>query len=254
MGINRLNTWAGMMGFCILRDAREDPLHLPTGPRDIPIAICDRTLRADGQLDYPVSEKPGEVWVPEAFGDAILANGKLLPYLDVEPALYRLRLLNASNGRFFRFSLANGAQFYQIASDQGLLAAPVPLKRVTLAPAERADILIDFSSLAGQHTELISDSFTILQFRVAASSNRANSSAKNGDVILSDPERSEGESKDLLFQNLEVKGTGFSPYISAPRGKGALAPEDRSRQNSTTPRASPSPAPSAPAVSPSTRT
>jgi len=169
MGINRLNTWAGMMGFCILRDAREALLNLPAGSRDIPILVCDRIFRADGQLDYPVSEKPGEVWVPEAFGEAILANGKLLPYLDVEPTLYRFRLLNGSNGRFFRFSLANGHQFHAIASDQGLLAAPVPLRRITLAPAERAEILIDFSSLAGQHIELISDSFSILQFRVGSS-------------------------------------------------------------------------------------
>ena len=194
MGINRLNTWAGMLGFCILRDAREDPLNLPSGPRDIPIAICDRTLRADGQLDYPVSEKPGEVWVPEAFGDAILANGKLQPYLDVEPTLYRFRLLNASNGRFFRLALSHPSpageplsrtpsaarqpseptpQFFAIASDQGLLAAPVPLRRITLAPAERGEILIDFSPFAGQHLELTSDSFTILQFRVAGSKNTA---------------------------------------------------------------------------------
>ncbi len=167
MGINRLNTYAGMLGFCILRDAREDPLNLPTGRHDIPILVCDRILRTDGQLDYPVSEKPGEVWVPEVFGDAILANGMLLPYVDVEPALYRFRLMNGSNGRFFRFSLANKHEFHQIASDQGLLTAPVSLKRLTLAPAERADILIDFSSLAGQRIELVSDSFQILQFRIA---------------------------------------------------------------------------------------
>jgi spore coat protein A len=167
MGINRLNTYAGMLGFCILRDAREDSLGLPTGRYDIPLLICDRMLRADGQLDYPVSQKPGEIWVPEVFGDAILANGKLLPYLDVEPMLYRFRVMNGANGRFFRISLANKAGFHQIATDQGLFRAPVPVKRTVLAPAERAEILIDFSSMAGQRVELISDSFQILQFRVA---------------------------------------------------------------------------------------
>jgi spore coat protein A len=166
MGINRLNSYAGMLGFCILRDPREDSLSLPTGRYDIPILITDRTLRADGQLDYPVSDKAGEVWVPEVFGNAILANGRVLPYLDVEPTLYRFRLMNGSNGRFYRLSLANHSEFHAIASDQGLLSAPVPLHRVTLGPAERADILIDFSSLAGQRTELISDSFQIMQFRV----------------------------------------------------------------------------------------
>lgn len=167
MGINRLNTYAGMMGFCIIRDPLEIQLGLPSGRYDIPLLICDRTLRADGRLDYPVSQKPGEVWVPEVFGDAILTNGKLLPYLDVEPTVYRFRILNGSNGRFFRFSLANKAAFHQIASDQGLLAAPVPLKRVVMAPAERADILIDFQSMAGQQVEFVSDSFSVLRFRVA---------------------------------------------------------------------------------------
>jgi spore coat protein A, manganese oxidase len=168
MGINRLNTYAGMLGFCILRDAREDALALPSGKYDVPLMVCDRTLRADGQLDYPVSLKPGEVWVPEAFGDGILTNGKLLPYLDVEPTVYRFRLMNGSNGRFFRFSLENREGFHQIASDQGLLAAPVPVKRVVMAPAERAEILIDFGAMAGQNVELISDSFRIMQFRVGA--------------------------------------------------------------------------------------
>ncbi len=171
MGINRLNTYAGMLGMCILHDAREELLSLPRGKYEIPLMICDRLLRTDGQLEYPVSEKRGEVWVPEVFGNAILANGKLLPYCEVEPALYRVRLMNGSNGRFFRFSLANGAEFYQIGSDQGLLPAAVPLKRVTMAPGERADLLIDFGAMRGEQVEFVSDSFTVLQFRVLKTAN-----------------------------------------------------------------------------------
>jgi spore coat protein A len=166
MGINRLNTYAGMMGMFIIRDPREDVYALPGGKYEIPLLVCDRMLKTDGQLEYPVSGKQGEVWVPEVFGNAILANGKLLPYFDVAPRLYRFRVMNGSNGRFFRFSLANGAEFYQIGSDQGLLTAPVKLKRVTMAPAERADILIDFSAMADERVNFVSDSFTILQFRV----------------------------------------------------------------------------------------
>jgi spore coat protein A len=167
MGINRLNTYAGMQGMFILRDPHEDSLGLPQGKYEIPLMVCDRILRTDGQLEYPLSEKKGEVWVPEVFGNAILANGKLMPYLDVEPTLYRFRVMNGSNGRFFRFSLANGAQFYQIGSDQGLFSAPVAVKRLTMAPGERADLLIDFSSMQGEKIEFISDSFFILQFRIA---------------------------------------------------------------------------------------
>jgi spore coat protein A len=166
MGINRLNTYAGMMGMFVIRDPREDVYTLPSGKYEIPLLICDRMLKTDGQLEYPVSEKPGEVWVPEVFGNAILANGKLLPYCDVEPRLYRVRVMNGSNGRFFRFSLENKAEFYQIGSDQGLLVAPVKLKRVTMAPGERADLLIDFTAMAGERVTLVSDSFSILQFRV----------------------------------------------------------------------------------------
>ncbi|QNI35207.1 multicopper oxidase domain-containing protein [Alloacidobacterium dinghuense] len=166
MGINRLNTYAGMMGMFIIRDPREDVYALPSGKYEIPLLICDRMLKTDGQLEYPVSEKTGEVWVPEVFGNAILANGKLLPYCEVEPRLYRFRVMNGSNGRFFRFSLESGAEFYQVGSDQGLLVAPAKLKRVTMAPGERADLLIDFSSMAGQRVNFVSDSFSILQFRV----------------------------------------------------------------------------------------
>jgi spore coat protein A, manganese oxidase len=166
MGINRLNIYAGLQGMFLVRDAQESQLGLPSGKYEIPLLICDRILQKDGQLIYPVSEKPGEVWVPEAFGEAMLANGKSQPFLDVEPRLYRFRVMNGANGRFFRFSLANQQEFFQIGSDQGLLAAPVRLKRVTMAPGERADLLIDFSAMASERVEWISDSFSILQFRV----------------------------------------------------------------------------------------
>jgi spore coat protein A, manganese oxidase len=167
MGINRLNIYAGLQGMFLVRDEQEVKLGLPTGKYEIPLLICDRILRKDGQLEYPVSQNPGEVWVPEAFGEAMLANGKLQPFLEVEPRMYRFRVMNGANGRFFRFSLSNKAEFHQIGSDQGLLAAPVPLKRVTMAPGERADLLIDFSTMAGETLEWISDSFNILQIRVA---------------------------------------------------------------------------------------
>jgi spore coat protein A len=166
MGINRLNTYAGMMGMFLVRSLLEENLGLPSGNYEIPLLLCDRILRADGQLEYPVSDKPGQIWVPEVFGDSILANGKLLPYCDVEPRLYHLRIMNGSNGRFFRLSLTTGISFLQIGSDQGLLGAPVEQKRLLLAPGERADLLIDFSTEAGKRFEMVSDTFPVLQFRV----------------------------------------------------------------------------------------
>src|SRR6201999_4357551 len=136
------------------------------------LLIADRLLRKDGQLVYPVSEHPDRPWVPEVFGNAILVNGKLLPYLDIEPRRYRLRIMNGSNGRFYRISLENGeakkTEMHVIGNDQGLLSAPVAVKRVPLAPAERVDIIVDFAAMAGTHVKLVSDSFDIMEFRVAA--------------------------------------------------------------------------------------
>jgi spore coat protein A, manganese oxidase len=167
MGINRLNIYAGLMGLFLIRDSVEDALNLPQGRYEIPMVIYDRMLKKDGQLDYPVSENSPNPWVPEVFGNAILVNGKLFPYLDVEPRKYRFRILNGSNGRFFHLSLANGESFHQIGSDQGLLAAPVAFRTLMIAPAERVDFIIDFGGHAGEEIILQNDAFVVMQFRVS---------------------------------------------------------------------------------------
>ena len=169
MGINRLNIYAGMQGLFIVRDPREDALQLPAGKYEVPLVITDRLFTRDGQLFYPVSENPQRPWVPEVFGNAILVNGRLLPYHEVEPRRYRLRLMNGSNGRFYRFGFSNRMAFEVITNDQGLLEAPVTAKRLPMAPAERADVVVDFAPLAGSTIRLVSDSFDILEFRVAQS-------------------------------------------------------------------------------------
>ena len=168
MGINRLNIYAGLQGMFLIRDAVEDALNLPSGRYEVPLLICDRYLRKDGQLEYPVSAIPGKPWVPEVFGNVVMVNGKVMPYLEVEPRKYRLRIVNGSNGRFYRLSFGDGHEFHVIGSDQGLLESPVPLRRLQLSPAERADVIVDFSGLAGQRIVLGSDSMQIMQFRVAA--------------------------------------------------------------------------------------
>lgn len=180
MGINRLNIYAGLFGLYLLRDELESRLNLPKGRYEIPLVIYDRLLRTDGRLYYPVSADPNAPWVPEVFGNAILVNGKLFPYLEVEPRVYRLRMLNASNARFYYFSLSNAQTFYQIGADQGLLAAPVPLQGLALAPAERADSLVDFSGLDGQNIVMKSDAYTVMQFRVGRTAGRSSSSIPSG--------------------------------------------------------------------------
>lgn len=166
MGLNRLNIYAGLIGMVVIRDEAEDALNLPRGGQEIPLVLFDRLFDQNGQLFYPVSEDPAHPWIPELFGNALLVNGKLFPYVEVEPRRYRLRLLNAANGRFFRLSLSNRQTFHQIGTDQGLLPAPVPLQSVLLAPAERADLIVDFSSLRGQQVVLMNEVLPLLQFRV----------------------------------------------------------------------------------------
>ncbi len=172
LGINRLNVFAGLFGAFIIRDEFEDSLNLPFGKYEIPLAICDRVFDLDGQLNYPVSDNPKSPWVPEVFGDAILVNGKLFPFLEVEPRKYRLRLLNGANGRFFRLSLSGGLPLHQIGTDQGLLPAPVTLSRLSIAPAERADLIVDFSESGGTNVILKNDNVNVMQFRVAAKGSR----------------------------------------------------------------------------------
>jgi spore coat protein A len=167
MGIERLNQYAGLFGFFIVRDDAEDGLALPRGKYEIPLAFADRLFSADGGLYYPDSGDPKAPWVPEVYGDAMLVNGKLTPFLEVEPRPYRFRLLNAANSRTFLLSLSNKQSYHQIGTDQGLLPAPVELNQVSLAPGERADIVIDFSGAQGQRITLNNQSWPLMQFRVA---------------------------------------------------------------------------------------
>ena len=107
-------------------------------------------------------------WLPEFFGNAYLVNGKILPYLDVEPRPYRFRIANVSNARFYTlFRSQTAPSFQQIATDGGLLPAPVSAKTLFLAPAERADIVIDFSRFRGEQMVLQNGVVEVMQFRVA---------------------------------------------------------------------------------------
>jgi spore coat protein A len=167
LGINRLNVFAGLLGAFFVRDEFEDGLDLPRGEYEIPLVIYDRIFDLHAQLNYPVSDDAKKPWTPDVFGDAFIVNGKLFPYLEVEPRKYRFRLLNGANARFFHLALSDGQVFHQIGTDQGLLPAPVRVERVNLAPAERADVVVDFSGLAGKNIVMTNDAFTVMQFRVA---------------------------------------------------------------------------------------
>ena len=172
LGINRLNVFAGLLGAYFVRDEFEDSLQLPRGNYEISLLMFDRIFDLASQLNYPVSPDPQKVWTPEVFGDAILINGKLFPYLDVEPRKYRFRLLNGSNARFLHLSLGDGHRFLQIGTDQGLLPAPLEHDRIFLAPGERVDLVVDFAELNGKALLLNNDMLPVLQFRVGKNASK----------------------------------------------------------------------------------
>ena len=175
MGLNRLNIYAGLVGMLLLRDQAEDQLELPSGKYELPLTLYDRDFTRDGQLFYPASADPARPWVSEFLADAILVNGKIKPFSNVEPPMYRLRMLNAANSRFFRIAVGAKTEvrkqsklmtIQQVGSDQGLLPAPVPLEVFTFAPGERADVLVDFRKLAGEKIYLKNGPQELMEFRV----------------------------------------------------------------------------------------
>jgi hypothetical protein len=78
-------------------------------------------------------------------GDKVLVNGKVWPFLEVAQGKYRFRVLNGSNHRIYTFALSDHHRFHVIGTDGGLLGAPVSVTQITMAPAERADIIVDFA-------------------------------------------------------------------------------------------------------------
>ena len=154
LGATRLNVVAGLAAGYILRDEFDTGIEdnangLPAGRFEIPLVIQDRMFTPDGSFRYPTSDIPGATWIGEYFGDVMLVNGKVWPYLDVEPRLYRLRFLNGCNARILTLRLP-GARMWQIGAEGGLWDRPARVGRLVLAPAERADVLVDFSSLSGE--------------------------------------------------------------------------------------------------------
>ncbi len=144
--------YRGLAGFHLIHDEAEEALRLPDGERDIPLMIVDRSFAADGSFRYPsvdasLTGTPGVTndYMSGVLGDCILVNGAPWPVLAVSTTKYRFRLLNASNARRYRLSLDDGPPFIQIGSDLGLLAEPVQHDRIDIAPAERFDVVVDFS-------------------------------------------------------------------------------------------------------------
>ncbi len=214
LGITRLNVYAGLAGFYIIRDHLEPRLKLPAGEYEVPLMIQDKSFNKDGSLFYPsepATPVPGVFpsIVPVFLGNTILVNGKVWPYHPVEPRKYRFRMVNGSNSRTYTLSLSTEQSFYQIGTDGGLLGKPVEIRTLTLAPAERADIIIDFSAFTGQNI-LLKNADTnlhtsqVMQFRVVLPL-KGKDTSKIPDVLY--PVEHINEALVSKVRNLTLSGT-----------------------------------------------
>jgi len=163
MDVTGRNIWMGLAGMYIIDDPA-DPKTLPKGEFDVPLLIADRSFNATNQLSYRFN-------AAGVTGNRILVNGVPQPYFKVGDRKYRLRILNASNSRFYDLALSTGQAFTQIGTDSGLLPAPVRRTRIRLGPAERVDVVIDFAKRLNQKIVLQNLAATgslsqLMQFRV----------------------------------------------------------------------------------------
>jgi len=143
----------GLSGLIIVDDPDAPDPGLPKtyGVDDIAMVIQDRAFGSDGALLY---SKRRHDQIHGFRAGTILVNGAIRPTASVPAGLVRLRLLNGSNARIYHLRFADDRTFHQVASDAGLLPKPVALTSVTLAPAERIEIVADFKD--GQPVALLS--------------------------------------------------------------------------------------------------
>ncbi len=136
------HVYMGLAAFYLLSDSFEDSLPLPKGDSDVALLIQDRLFNSDGSLNYPISDNTIRTGV---VGDTLLVNGAIQPHLQVGRRKMRFRILNGSNARIYKLALSTGDALIQVGSDGGLLASPAARPAISLAPAERVDVVIDFS-------------------------------------------------------------------------------------------------------------
>ncbi len=183
LGMTHLNVYAGLAGMYVVRSLLSDdnPLIAGSSARavlpgpapgvgadpfgtyyELPLVIQDRSFNKDGSLFYPNTREffdgfagpylpatdVSPIWNPEFFGNCMVVNGRTWPFLDVEPRRYRFRLLNGCQSRFLLLKWSDPrVDVWQIGAEGGYLRAPVKVTEILMAPAERADVIVDFGDL-----------------------------------------------------------------------------------------------------------
>lgn len=143
MHITSTNVYRGLAGLYIIKDETEEALALPRGEYDVPLMIQDRIFGSDGSFVYP----PDAADDNDGFeGDIVVVNGTAQPRFEVGTCAYRFRLLNGSNARVYDLAFSDGRPFTVIATEGSLLRNPVSVTRLPIAPAERYEVVADFTN------------------------------------------------------------------------------------------------------------
>jgi FtsP/CotA-like multicopper oxidase with cupredoxin domain len=153
-GRTNRNLWMGLAGLFIVEGEAERALKLPRGRRELLLVLTTRDLDDNNQLVDPfaAATDPGADSVGS--GSLLLVNGVARPYRVVEPTTYRVRILNAASFTPYNVGFAKGPRIVQIGNESGLFPAPAERERVLMGPAERCDLIVDFSQFAGQSVVL----------------------------------------------------------------------------------------------------
>lgn len=151
----------GLAGAFIINDSEEAALGLPSGGYEVPLIVRDANFDRAGNLVYNPTSSGYLAKNP-------MVNGTRDPYLNVDSAVYRFRVLNGASARLFKLALSNAALFTLIGNDGGLLETATQVSQIEFSPGERLDLLIDFRGLASGATVMLQDlntGWNLLEFR-----------------------------------------------------------------------------------------
>lgn len=148
-GVNKTDRHVskGIAGMIIIKDSAEAALNLPRtyGTDDFPVIVQTKAFDVLHQIA-----------IATALDTLPMVNGTVNPFLNAPAQVVRLRLLNGASDRTFMFGFSNNMSFHQIATDGGLIDSAVTLNRLRLSNGERAEILVDLTSLQNDSVYLMS--------------------------------------------------------------------------------------------------
>lgn len=212
-GKTDLQVSKGLAGMIIVKDSNEGSLNLPRtyGVDDFPLIVQSKAF--DVLYQFAIASELDTV---------VMVNGTITPYLNAPAQVVRFRMLNGSSMRSYDFGFSNNMLFYQIASDGGLLAAPIPLTRVRLAPGERAEILADLQTMEGESIQLKSFSSELPDGIYGAAA------VGNGMVSIPEYDLNPLNGADYNILQINVAAATINPVTSIPSLLAGVTPFNES--------------------------